>query len=92
MSDFHVEPQVAVTLAQAADDTVEQGLITAFRAALATGQRDSAQIAALVARDVGRGAVVTPEAERGAWTRYRVGVRVLGMPVTIATVEVTQAD
>ena len=92
MTDLGAAPQIAVKLVQAADDTVEQGLVTAFRAALQTGPRDPAHIAALVARDVGRGAVVTPEAERGPWTRYRVGMRVLGMPVTIATVEVTLAD
>lgn len=81
-------PQVNVKLVQERDAQVERGLHGAFRAAVNVSDRP-ATIAAMVSRSLGAGAMVTPEAERGDWSRYRVAMRVQGLPVTIATVEVT---
>jgi len=74
---------------------VEQGLRDAFAASLAAS-RDPQVVAAQTAGLLGRGCIVTVEAERAGWSRYRVAVRGFllgqGAPVTIATVEVTRPD
>ena len=80
--------EVVVKLAQAAQPQVEAGLRAAFVASAALAAEPK-QIAAAVAHRIGRGAIVTAEAERRGWSRYRVAIRVQGMPVTIATVELT---
>jgi len=81
---------VLVKLVQQPDADVEQGIHDAFTAACAAVPGGSTQqIAERAARALGRGVLVSPEAERGAWSRYRIAIRVQGMPVTIATVEVT---
>lgn len=79
-------PPIAVRLVQGANPAVEQGLRDAFAAA--ASQEEPRQIAAHAARLLGRGCLVTVEAERLPWSRYRVAVRVQGQPITIATVEI----
>ncbi len=82
---------VTVKLVQQPDAEVEQGIRDAFEAASAAVPSGSTQhIAERAAAALGRGVLVSPEAERGTWSRYRVAMRVQGMPVTIATVEVTR--
>lgn len=92
MSDVRAadsEPQITVKLVQEANAAVEDGLRATFRAAIAQAGANPAAIAAVASRSIGAGALVTPEAERGGWSRYRVAMRVQGLPVTIATVELT---
>ena len=88
-------PQIAVKLVQDDHPAVEQGLRDAFAASLAAS-RDPQVVAAQTAGLLGRGCIVTVEAERAGWSRYRVAVRGFllgqGAPVTIATVEVTRPD
>lgn len=88
-SELAVQPTIAIKLVQQSDPQVEAGLRDAFTTA-ATISDDPRIVAERVAAMLGRGCTVVPEAERGAWSRYRVSVRVLGEPVTIASVEVTQ--
>lgn len=87
------EPQIAVRLVQADNPTVEQGLRSAFAAGAAASDAPE-QIAEQAARLLGPGCLVSVEAERDGWSRYRVAVRGYllgqGAPVTIATVELTQ--
>lgn len=81
---------VKVKLVQQPDADVEQGVREAFEVACAAVPSGSTQhMAERAAAALGRGVLVSPEAERGSWSRYRVAIRVQGMPVTIATVEVT---
>lgn len=86
-------PQIAVKLVQDDHPAVEQGLRDAFAASLAASHEPQA-IAAQATRLLGNGCIVTVEAERAGWSRYRVAVRGFllgqGAPVTIATIEVTQ--
>lgn len=88
-------PQIAIKLVQDDRPVVEQGLRDAFAASLAAST-DSQAVAAHAARLLGNGCIVTVEAERAGWSRYRVAVRGYllgqGAPVTIATIEVTQPD
>ena len=81
--------KITVKLVQGSQPSLEASLHTLFAAA-ADQTPDPRQLAVTAARLMGRGGSVTLEAERGAWSRYRVAVRVQGMPVTIATVELTQ--
>lgn len=88
----HAGPQIMVKLTSDHDPNVERGLHDAFSAAMLSGATMPAQIASLVAQVMGTGCIVTPEAEQEAWSRYRVAVRVQGMPITIASVEVTMPE
>lgn len=80
--------KVTVKLVQGSQPALEDSLHTLFVTA-ASQTRKPHERAAAAARLLGRGGSVTVEAERGAWSRYRVAVRVQGVPVTIATVELT---
>ena len=82
--------EIMVKLVQGSQPSLEASLHTLFAAA-AEQTPDPRELALTAARLMGRGGSVTLEAERGAWSRYRVAVRVQGVPVTIATVELTQA-
>lgn len=88
-------PQITIKLVQQDHPGVEQGLRDAFGAGLAASREPQA-IATHAAGLLGRGCIVTVEAERVGWSRYRVAVRGYlvgqGAPVTIATVEVTQTS
>lgn len=85
--------EIAVKLVQGDNPTVEQGLRSAFEAAIASDSQPTA-IATHAAQMLGSGCLVTLEADRGDWSRYRVAIRghLLGQgpPVTIATVELTR--
>ena len=82
--------KIVVKLVQGSQPDLEASLHTLFVTA-ASQTREPRERAAVVAQLMGRGGSVTVEAERGAWSRYRVAVRVQGVPVTIATVELADA-
>lgn len=88
------QTEITVKLVQGDNPTVEQGLRSAFEAAVAASDQP-ATIATHAAQTLGSGCLVTLEAERGDWSRYRVAIRghLLGQgpPVTIATVELSRA-
>jgi hypothetical protein len=81
-------PQIAITMTQGPQPSIEQHLHSVFASAVATlPVADPVLIVAHANDLLGRGCSAALEAERGAWSRYRIAVRVQGMPVTIATVE-----
>lgn len=86
---------IGVKLVQADNPAVEQGLRSAFEASLAASAEPE-RIAVRAAQLLGQGCMVTVEAERGGWSRYRVAVRgqLLGQgaPITIASVEISQPE
>ncbi len=82
--------EIAVKLVQGSQPSLEASLHALFATAV-DETPDPRQLPVTAARLMGKGGSVTLEAERGAWSRYRVAVRVQGVPVTIATVELTQA-
>jgi hypothetical protein len=88
-------PEIVVKLVQQDNPTVEQGLRDAFATGIAASDEPQ-QIAEQAGRLLGSGCMVAVEAERGAWSRYRVSVRGYllgqGAPVPIATVELTLPD
>ncbi|MBV9790735.1 MAG: hypothetical protein JOZ51_21255 [Chloroflexi bacterium] len=87
------DPQIAVTMTQGPHPAIEQNLRNVFAAAIAIAPSDEPSLIASEAnRHLERGCFATLEAERGPWSRYRVAMRVQGMPVTIATVEVTVGE
>ncbi|HEY0602216.1 MAG TPA: hypothetical protein VGD58_04850 [Herpetosiphonaceae bacterium] len=87
------EPQIAVTMTQGPHPAIEQNLRNVFVAAVAiVPSNEPSLIVSEANRQLERGCTAALEAERGPWSRYRVSVRVQGMPVTIATVEVTVAE
>lgn len=87
------EPQIAVTMTQGPHPAIEQNLRAVFANAVAiVPANEPALIAAEAKLHLDRGCSVALEAERGSWSRYRIAVRVQGMPVTIATVEVTVGE
>jgi hypothetical protein len=80
-------------MTQGSHPAIEQNLRNVFAAAVAIlPAAEPALIAAEANRQLERGCSAALEAERGSWSRYRVSVRVQGMPVTIATVEVTVTE
>ena len=81
--------RIAINLVQGSQPKLEEDLRGVFATAAAAESRPIA-VAAAAARAIGQGTLVTVEAEKGPWTRYRVAIRVQGMPVTIGTVEVTE--
>lgn len=88
MDDQLPGTRIVVKLTQEDNPAIERGLEDAFRAALLESG-NSKRITTTAGHLIGGGCIVALEAERGAWSRYRVGFRVQGKPVTIATVEVT---
>ncbi len=82
--------QVQVKLVQGSQPELEASLRDVFLVAMRHSALDQPQaIAAAAAQQLGRGRLVTLEAQRGLWSRYRIAVRVQGMPITIASVELT---
>lgn len=87
------DPQIAVTMTQGPHPAIEQNLRNVFAAAVAIApSNEPTLIVSEANRHLERGCSAALEAERGSWSRYRVAVRVQGVPVTIATVEVTVAE
>ncbi|HEX6288994.1 MAG TPA: hypothetical protein VFZ66_07375 [Herpetosiphonaceae bacterium] len=83
-------PQLVITMAHGPHPEIEHNLRSVFGAITAAAPSAAPeQIAAQASDLLGRGTSATLEAERGPWSRYRIAVRVQGMPVTIATVELT---
>ncbi len=89
-TDSGAPVQIVVKLVQGSQPDLEASLHTLFRSA-ASQTPEPRERAATAAQLMGGGGSVTLEAERGTWSRYRVAVRVQGVPVTIATVELTDA-
>jgi hypothetical protein len=82
-----------VQLAESSDVQIEQSLRRTFLVALTeAASAEPEQIAACADWLLGVGCTVVLEAQKHAWSRYRVVVRVQGLPVTIATIELTLPD
>ena len=81
---------IVVKLVQGSQPALETSLEQVFVAAVREAPGVPQAVAVVAAHSIGRGATVAVEAEKGGWTRYRVAIRVQGMPVTIGTVEVTE--
>jgi hypothetical protein len=80
-------------MTQGPHPSIEQHLRSVFTSAVvAVPTTEPALIATQANEQLGRGCSATLEAERGAWSRYRIVVRIQGMPVTIATVEITLSE
>ncbi len=80
---------MTITMAHGPNPAIEQNLRSVFATVVASASvTEPKSIAALVNGTLGRGFSATLEAERRSWSRYRISVRVQGVPITIATVEV----
>lgn len=87
------DPQIVVTMTQGPQPAIEQNLRSVFANAVAiVPSHEPSLILSEANLQLERGCSAALEAERGPWSRYRVSVRVQGMPVTIATVEVTVSE
>lgn len=82
---------ITVKLVQGSQPSLEASLHELFTS-VAVRAQEPRERAVIAAQLMGRGGSVTLEAERGLWSRYRVAVRVQGVPVTIATVELTDGQ
>jgi hypothetical protein len=84
--------QIVVHLAHTDAPHIADSLRGAFSQVLSALPAASPEQIALHAAQTIGGSRVVAEAERGAWSRYRVMLRAGGEWITIATVEITRRE